>query len=163
MLSQLYYISKREESGDLLSDLSQILTSAIRFNQTQHICGVLYYANNCFFQCLEGEKEVIAQLFERIQQDPRHKELRVISTKEIFEVNFSQWSMKYVQKNKTIDLFFKKCGFDSFQPHLLTEADTNALLSCLISAENTSLNQKKASNESNHTKGYKRGYMNYIA
>ncbi|SDC00105.1 BLUF domain-containing protein [Acinetobacter boissieri] len=161
MLIQLCYTSKREESGDLLSDLSQILTSAMRFNQKHNICGVLYYANNSFFQCLEGEKESVEKTFERIQQDQRHKALHVVSTKEVFEVNFSQWSMKYVQKNKAVDLFFKQRGFDYFRPERLTETDYNELVNCLISAENTAVDQQDPKESNN--KGYKRGYVNYIS
>ncbi|MBF7683793.1 BLUF domain-containing protein [Acinetobacter sp. B5B] len=161
MLVQLCYTSQREESNDLLSDLSQILTSAMRFNQAHNVCGVLYYANNSFFQCLEGKKETVEKVFERIKNDPRHKELRLISKKEIFEVSFTKWSMKYVQKNKAVDLFFKQRNFNSFQPNALTEDDYYGLVQCLINAENTIVQDTDAQESTN--KGYKRGYVSYIS
>lgn len=160
MLIQLCYTSKREESGDLLSELSQILTSAMRFNQAHNICGVLYYANNSFFQCLEGEEGIIDKVFDRIKYDQRHTEIQIVSRKEIFQINFSQWSMKYVQKNKTIDLFFKQRGFDYFRPSLLKEADYSELIKCLISAENIAMNEQGSKD---NNKGYKRGYVSYIS
>lgn len=56
----------------MLQDLRDILTEARDFNDLNGICGVLYYADNAFFQCLEGEQEVVERLFEKIQKDQRH-------------------------------------------------------------------------------------------
>ncbi|MDU7369005.1 MAG: BLUF domain-containing protein [Acinetobacter baumannii] len=53
---RLCYASQRNEKNeDLLQDLRDILTEARDFNDLNGICGVLYYADNAFFQCLEGE------------------------------------------------------------------------------------------------------------
>ncbi len=66
---RLCYASQRNENNeDLLQDLRDILTEARDFNDLNEICGVLYYADNAFFQCLEGEKEVVERLFEKIQK-----------------------------------------------------------------------------------------------
>ncbi|SSV71479.1 Sensors of blue-light using FAD family protein [Acinetobacter nosocomialis] len=52
---RLCYASQRNENNeDLLQDLRDILTEARDFNDLNEICGVLYYADNAFFQCLEG-------------------------------------------------------------------------------------------------------------
>ncbi|MFW2732183.1 BLUF domain-containing protein, partial [Acinetobacter baumannii] len=69
---RLCYASQRNEKNeDLLQDLRDILTEARDFNDLNGICGVLYYADNAFFQCLEGEQEVVERLFEKIQKDQR--------------------------------------------------------------------------------------------
>jgi hypothetical protein len=57
---RLCYASSRHELiDDLIEDLSDILTVARDFNSKNDIFGVLYYANNAFFQCLEGEKVIV--------------------------------------------------------------------------------------------------------
>lgn len=66
---RLCYASQRNEKNeDLLQDLRDILTEARDFNDLNGICGVLYYADNAFFQCLEGEQEVVERLFEKFKK-----------------------------------------------------------------------------------------------
>ncbi|WP_228139517.1 BLUF domain-containing protein, partial [Acinetobacter baumannii] len=72
---RLCYASQRNEKNeDLLQDLRDILTEARDFNDLNGICGVLYYADNAFFQCLEGEQEVVERLFEKMAL--LHKDLK---------------------------------------------------------------------------------------
>lgn len=144
MLIQLCYTSTKRESKDLMADLSSILTEAIRSNQSQNICGVLYYARNSFFQCLEGEKETVENTFAHIKNDPRHTDIEVVSLKEIHEISFKHWSMKYVQKNKMVDQFFKSKNLKFFQPKLLNKKEIDEFITCLIQAEMASIDQKKS-------------------
>ncbi len=83
---RLCYASQRNEKNeDLLQDLRDILTEARDFNDLNGICGVLYYADNAFFQCLEGEQEVVERLFEKIQKDQRHYNIKWLCTYSIDE------------------------------------------------------------------------------
>ena len=76
MKIRLCYSSTRVASdADLLQDLKDILTTSRAFNQQRHIHGVLYYSEGIFFQCLEGEREQLHALFDRIKQDPRHSDI----------------------------------------------------------------------------------------
>lgn len=143
MLIQLCYTSTKRESENLMADLSNILTEAIRSNQSQNVYGVLYYARNSFFQCLEGEKEAVEKTFAYIKNDPRHQDTEIVSLKEIEEINFKHWSMKYVQKNKMVDLFFKSKNLKYFQPKELNKKDISEFIMCLIQAEMTSISQTK--------------------
>ena len=78
MKIRLCYSSIRPvDAGDLIEDLNDILSKARDFNAKHQIYGVLYYANNSFFQCLEGEEEILNDLMQRIMQDPRHHEINV--------------------------------------------------------------------------------------
>ncbi|HAD70100.1 MAG TPA: blue light sensor protein, partial [Acinetobacter radioresistens] len=53
---QLCYASKTTSPSDyLLMDLREILSEAQSFNALNSINGVLFYADQYFFQCLEGE------------------------------------------------------------------------------------------------------------
>ncbi|ESK40484.1 hypothetical protein P256_00937 [Acinetobacter nectaris CIP 110549] len=164
MLIQLCYASTRKDHQELLQDLSDILTTAVRFNRLHNINGVLYYAHNSFFQCLEGEKEVVEQLFEGIKKDKRHQDIILLSKKEIPNIQFSDWSMKYVQSNKGVDLFFKAKNYEYFQPTKLNETQIVEFIQHLLDAEEVTL--KKVSEDAevfnSSPKGYKRGYISYI-
>ena len=67
---------------------------------------MLYYANNQFFQCLEGDKAIVLELFDRIKLDLRHYNIIEFEVVDIDQVIFKNWSMKYVQKGSKIELFF---------------------------------------------------------
>lgn len=57
MKIRLCYASTRKQSdNDLIEDLNDILNTARDFNSKNLVFGVLYYANNHFFQCIEGER-----------------------------------------------------------------------------------------------------------
>ena len=92
MKIQLCYASTRNlQSEDLLQDLNDILTIARDFNSRHDICGVLYYADGSFFQCLQGEKEVVEALFANICKDERHCEIISFEIMEIEETKFKYW------------------------------------------------------------------------
>ena len=157
MLIRLCYASTRiEHQNDLLQDFSDILTTARQFNAAQHIYGVLYYAEGHFFQCLEGEQQQLEQLFERIQQDPRHRDVFRFPDQILEHILFSEWSMKYVHKHSQISSLFKKLGFDVFLPHRLDEKTVQQFLALLLDLEQTILPEKSQ-------RGYKnRGYSNFF-
>lgn len=163
MLIQLCYASTRKDHQELLQDLSDILTVSIRFNRLHNVYGVLYYAHNSFFQCLEGEKETVEKIFESIKKDQRHQNVTVLSKKEIDQVAFSDWSMKYVQSNRGVDLFFKAKNYEYFQPTKLNDIQVGEFIQHLLEAEEVTLSKVSADAESfNNNKGYKRGYISYI-
>ena len=56
-LVRLTYASMATGSSAVVQgDLIDILHQARHFNAKRHIHGVLFYDNNYFFQCLEGER-----------------------------------------------------------------------------------------------------------
>lgn len=155
MLMRFCYASTRSNHENLLEDLSEILSKSRSFNQSNGICGVLYYANNTFFQCLEGEKEVVEKLLTKIKDDSRHKDIILFESKVISEIHFKKWSMKYVEKNREIASFFEAYEYGTFQPHLLSEEDLSELVNILLSSQE----DKKFQNH----QGYKnRGHYGYL-
>lgn len=155
MLIRLCYASTREDHQDLLQDLSEILTKSRNFNGLNNICGVLYYAHNAFFQCLEGNEVVVKQLVEKIKKDTRHSNILCFEEKIIEKISFNKWSMKYVECHEKVDLFFKNKKIETFQPHLLKATDVEELNSLLLTLQDT----KKDTVQ----QGYKnRGYHSYL-
>ncbi|WP_127492511.1 AnBLUF65 family BLUF photoreceptors [Acinetobacter calcoaceticus] len=141
---RLCYASQRNEKNeDLLQDLRDILTEARNFNDLNQICGVLYYADNAFFQCLEGEQELVERLFEKIKNDQRHYNVKWLSTYSIEKNSFQRWSMKYVQRNTNIESFFLSMGETSFNPIRLDEQNLKIFLNELSIAEQSKINTVK--------------------
>ncbi len=103
MEQQMYrilYCSRNliDEGGDRSNQaIGQILEKARTNNRRRNVTGALLYNAGYFAQVLEGPKVAIEQVFERIQQDPRHGEVTVIDCSAIDLRDFPEWSMARVQ------------------------------------------------------------------
>ncbi|MFV5405743.1 BLUF domain-containing protein [Acinetobacter sp. SFA] len=157
MMLQLCYASERIESEqELLQELSDILATARNFNQQHQIHGVLYYSHGKFFQCLEGQTEIVESLFLRISRDARHHNVLRFEDAFVEQSHFSEWSMKYVHKHSEISSLFSRLGFKQFEPHALQQSGISEFLKVLYRLE-----ENQASLAS--PKGYKqRGYVPYF-
>jgi hypothetical protein len=111
MLRRIVYAS-RAVSDMQPADLLQILQSARRNNRANGITGILVYANGDFLQALEGEASAIEQLYEVIEQDPRHEHCRILNKIEIQERLFENWDMGFQEIDRS-DLA-KREGFVDF-------------------------------------------------
>ncbi len=54
---------------------------------------MLLYADNTFFQVLEGELSVVENLYRRISADPRHQRVMKLIQEPIEARDFSDWGM----------------------------------------------------------------------
>ena len=74
---QLIYISRPtvEVTQDVLLD---ILNKAQTINHKFKISGLLIFHNGKFMQLLEGGEKEVKDLFEKIQHDPRHSDVRIL-------------------------------------------------------------------------------------
>ncbi|KKW81575.1 blue light sensor protein [Acinetobacter sp. Ag2] len=148
MLIRLCYASSRNQlTSDLLEDLNNILNTAREFNSNNQIFGVLYYANNYFFQCLEGDKAIVQTLFQQIKNDLRHHDIVEFKIKQIDKIYFKNWSMKYVQKCSKIDIFFNQMGYELFTPTALNEDNLDIFLKELLSEKQTRMRKKVGLNQ----------------
>ena len=91
---QIAYVSSTRE---LLSaeDIAQILSKSRENNGRRGITGMLLYKGGNVLQVLEGEKEALAQLFQKISQDERHHRVMKLYEKAISEREFPAWSMGF--------------------------------------------------------------------
>jgi len=76
-------------------ELEALLTQARSWNTDHHLTGVLLYSNGDIMQVLEGTKEEVFFIFNKIKQDPRHRDVTELADGEIKERNFFQWSMGF--------------------------------------------------------------------
>lgn len=132
-LIRLSYASKTTSStAGVQRDLLDILQQARHFNARQQIHGVLFYDNNYFFQCLEGERKAVLKLYHKITRDPRHTDIVQLSCEKIEKPAFQHWQMKYILEDSRIRHFFAQHYGQSFNPYLLQDASEPQLKHAFI-------------------------------
>jgi len=94
MLYQLVYLSL---SSDVFkhSDIENILEKAREFNGERNITGMLLYRGGVFLQLLEGDKDTVASLYNKITQDKRHKHIKTLIEIDNGERIFADWTMAF--------------------------------------------------------------------
>ena len=99
-LIELTYVSEPAQNMSFLG-LMRLLYHSYANNQALGITGVLIYEDNKFGQVIEGAEKDIEALWQKIQKDSRHKNVRLIEAKSINERSFSKWTMVF-QGNEEI-------------------------------------------------------------
>ena len=93
-LIELTYVSEPAQSMSFLG-LMRLLYHSYSNNQALGITGALIYEDNKFGQVIEGPEKDIEALWQKIQKDGRHKNVRLIESKPISERSFSKWTMVF--------------------------------------------------------------------
>ena len=93
MLSLIYVSTSVKLLND--EELLEILKVSRENNKSQDITGLLLYKGGNFMQVLEGPDDVVNSLYEKIQTDPRHKDVSVISREQISARQFPTWEMAF--------------------------------------------------------------------
>jgi hypothetical protein len=99
MLHQLLYVSV-ETSPYTKEELVSLLKQSRKKNTTLGVTGILLYYKKHFFQVLEGEKDVIFDLFRMIREDERHTSVILMHDQPITERNFKDWTMAFIDLNE---------------------------------------------------------------
>lgn len=113
------YISKAEELKD--SELESLFEFILMMNPTLNITGALLYSNGFFLQVLEGNKEVITDLFLNIRKDKRHKNILLVLDQKIekrifenYEATFS--IMKTKEDIEKLNTYLSCYNYDNKYP-----------------------------------------------
>lgn len=77
------------------AQLQRLLTRARQRNAELAITGVLLYGNEQFMQVLEGEEDVVQELYAQIKQDPRHYNILTFANKVVAKRAFTEWTMAF--------------------------------------------------------------------
>jgi len=77
-------------------DLNAIVSKSRANNPPRGITGVLCCSGKIFLQVLEGGRLEVNTLYNKISNDPRHKEVMLLCYEEIEERRFAHWSMGQV-------------------------------------------------------------------
>lgn len=93
MISLIYASSATRKLTN--EELLDILESSHRNNAKHDITGILLYKDGNFMQVLEGDEEKVMQVYATIEQDPRHHQVMLISTRRIKARQFENWEMGF--------------------------------------------------------------------
>jgi hypothetical protein len=91
-INQLVYISQstRKMSAEGLGEIHKV---AKNNNQDLDVTGSLFYNGGWFLQVLEGPLATLNALYKKIEQDPRHKNSRILYNEPATFRTFTRWSM----------------------------------------------------------------------
>jgi hypothetical protein len=99
MLVRLMYAS--HAAAPVRQDsLQAILKKSTSNNPGVGITGVLCFSGEIFLQVLEGGRSQVSALYNRIAQDPRHRDVVLLSYEEIEERSFAGWAMGQVNMTR---------------------------------------------------------------
>lgn len=91
-LMQLAYISDCQ-NGITPAAVAGIHQQAKRNNAINNVTGVLLATDKHFMQLLEGEPQQVEQTYQRIRQDSRHTNVRLIFSRSTTQRQFPNWHM----------------------------------------------------------------------
>ncbi len=96
---RLVYYSRNRVTGtedELAAAITSILAASRANNERDGVTGALMFNSGCFAQVLEGPREAVEAVFERIQQDERHGDVSLLAFVSTPARAFGTWSMGFV-------------------------------------------------------------------
>jgi hypothetical protein len=76
-------------------DMRELLIKSQTNNKKFDVTGLLLYHKGVFMQVIEGEDDIIRQLFKKIEKDPRHTAVIKLAEEKIEERSFGEWAMAF--------------------------------------------------------------------
>ena len=96
LLYNTVYCSRATAGVDAAA-VDRIIQSSRRWNPENGITGLLVFGSGIFFQWLEGPRDTVTSLMERLRTDPRHENVVALTeTEEVRERLFPNWDMELV-------------------------------------------------------------------
>ncbi|HEX8327495.1 MAG TPA: BLUF domain-containing protein [Hymenobacter sp.] len=99
-IQQLIYHSTATRALDA-AELDQLVAQARIHNDQQNISGVLFSAQERYFQVLEGEPRAVRRLYAHISADPRHTQLVTVLDATVSQRLFPDWQMGFSHVSPT--------------------------------------------------------------
>ncbi|RYE03621.1 MAG: BLUF domain-containing protein [Sphingomonadales bacterium] len=103
---QLVYVSSANPRE--VVDPARILATSRRNNHRDSITGLLYSDSARFLQVLEGPEAKVEEAFARIQADPRHRALVILSRRTIDAREFGEWDMAHYTPGTDAEAFIER-------------------------------------------------------
>lgn len=141
----LVYVSRRcaPTSQMNLDELRSIHQVSIKNNRKLAVTGLLLATKHRYIQVLEGERQVVHDLYGHIEKDPRHTNPRIRQSCFVRTRTFSDWSMTVVCVDHIGQLLYNVGDTNNdFDPYDLSQESLNRLLE--MSAHQKRLFQKNA-------------------
>lgn len=118
----------------LSDDLVGLLERALERNQELELTGILLHRQDSFFQVLEGEEEVVREMFDTIEADARHERIKVMFEGPLGAREFNDWRMGFLELDG-VDVK----GVPGFSDFLYNDAEPREFLEELTHAKRLSL------------------------
>lgn len=132
MLFRIIYSSRsRCTPGEAAKLLDHSRTNNARIDVT----GALYLSDGRFLQYLEGEKEVVGSLYQRISLDRRHTECQLLDQRPISRRVYSGWSMAWLPESSCAGLLMTTLVSDSERLEDLSGASIGAFFYAMAQTE----------------------------
>jgi hypothetical protein len=123
----MYYILYVSQANRIMNteEISELLETSRKNNIGKGITGLLIYKqwpddkSSNFLQILEGPRDGVERVYEKITSDNRHHTIIVLERGEITERNFGTWSMGFKNlETSELKMFpgFKDIDENSFNP-----------------------------------------------
>jgi len=80
-------------------ELEELLEIARKNNGSKEVTGLLIMKGRTFLQCLEGKRENVIEIFEKIKKDERHDSIVELIEEDDGHRYFPNWSMGYKNIN----------------------------------------------------------------
>ena len=93
-LYQVLHISRAANAAFDISDLD-ILKQGVHRNSARGISGFLRREQGHYIQVLEGPRDSLIELLDKIMRDPRHFNMRILDLRRIEEREYRDWSFGY--------------------------------------------------------------------
>lgn len=89
-----------------VAELVELLEQIRPKNDEHGVTGMLLYSGGNIIQALEGPPAAVQSIFETIEADPRHTDVRVLDRGAISERSFPNWSMGFrnVSRREVADI-----------------------------------------------------------
>lgn len=78
------------------AEVLDILSKSREYNQMARVSGILCYSKRDFIQVLEGPEKNVLNLYNKIIEDPRHQQCKLVSIDLTDKRIFESWSMGYI-------------------------------------------------------------------
>jgi hypothetical protein len=132
MLVRLLYASRASDTMTP-AGLAAIMTQSKTNNAKSGITGVLCLSEGIFLQVLEGGRNAVSALYNRIANDARHHDVVLLNYQEINERCFAGWSMGEVNMarlNPAVLLKYSETA--TLDPYAVSGAVSMALFEELV-------------------------------
>ncbi|XVJ71259.1 MAG: BLUF domain-containing protein [Rhizobacter sp.] len=132
MLVRLLYASRASDTMTA-AGLAAIMTQSKTNNAKSGVTGVLCLSEGIFLQVLEGGRNAVSALYNRIAADARHRDVVLLSYQEINERCFAGWSMGEVNLARLNPaLLLKYSETATLDPYAVSGAVSMALFEELV-------------------------------
>ncbi len=125
---------KSDRSGGIEVEVARILAASRRNNRAKEVGGVLHYGEGYFFQALEGQRATVDELYNRIAEDSRHRDVKILTFEDVDDRYFADWSMKYVPLENQIQRMLDRHGI-AFDPYRFDKAIVDDFLKLCVHGE----------------------------